>query len=396
MTTKAPGYRRQKRKGKHDLAFVELNGKRHYLGPYDDPASRSEYHRLVGEWEATGRRPDVSPDEITVVELVAAYVRHATAYYVGQDGKPTSELGNVRRAVKPLRELYGRELANTFGPRHLKAVRQSFIDAGMCRRDCNRYAKMIRRVFKWGVSEGLVDANVHVALGTLDPLKRGRSEAWETEKIKPVADAVVEAVEPYVSRQVWALVRLQLLTAARPGELVGMRSCDIDRSGDVWVFAVQQHKTAYRDAERVVYLGPQAQQIISDFTFDRAIDEPLFSPQDAERERAEKRRANRTAHPSVNKRRDAERAEKGRAAGAGPRQSYTVDVYRRAINRACVEAGVDPWTPHRLRHSAATRIRRDFGYDAAQVILGHQDVNTTQVYAEVDRDKAVSVIGRVG
>jgi hypothetical protein len=305
MTTKAPGYRRQKRTGKHDLAFVELNGKRHYLGPYDDPASRSRYHRLVGEWEATGRRPDVSPDEITVVELVAAYVRHATAYYVRQDGKPTSELGNVRRAVKPLRELYGRELANTFGPRHLKAVRQSFIDAGMCRRDCNRYAKMIRRVFKWGVSEGLVDANVHVALGTLDPLKRGRSEAWETEKIKPVADAVVEAVEPYVSRQVWALIRLQLLTAARPGELVGMRSCDIDRSGDVWVFAPQQHKTAYRDAERVVYLGPQAQQIISDFTFERAIDEPLFSPQDAERERAEKRRANRTAHPSVNKRRDA-------------------------------------------------------------------------------------------
>ena len=30
---------------------------------------------------------------------------------------------------------------------------------------------------------------------------------------------------------VQAMVRLQLLTACRPGELLGMRACDIDRSG---------------------------------------------------------------------------------------------------------------------------------------------------------------------
>jgi integrase len=43
------------------------------------------------------------------------------------------------------------------------------------------------------------------------------------------------------------------------------------------------------------------------------------------------------------------------------------------------------WNPHQLRHSAATRIRREFGLDAAQVVLGHRTLAVTQVYAEQDR-----------
>ena len=34
----------------------------------------------------------------------------------------------------------------------------------------------------------------------------------------------IDAIKPFVSRQVWALVQLQLLTGARAGELVGMRA----------------------------------------------------------------------------------------------------------------------------------------------------------------------------
>lgn len=37
----------------------------------------------------------------------------------------------------------------------------------------------------------------------------------------------INAVQPYVSEQVWTMVQLQLLTAARSGELVAMRPCDI-------------------------------------------------------------------------------------------------------------------------------------------------------------------------
>jgi integrase len=44
-----------------------------------------------------------------------------------------------------------------------------------------------------------------------------------------------------VSRQVWALIQLQLLTGARAGELVGMRPIDLDTSGRIWMFSPQEH-----------------------------------------------------------------------------------------------------------------------------------------------------------
>jgi site-specific recombinase XerC len=45
------------------------------------------------------------------------------------------------------------------------------------------------------------------------------------------------------------------------------------------------------------------------------------------------------------------------------------------------------WAPNRLRHSAATEIRKNFGLEAAQVILGHSAADVTQIYAERDMQK---------
>ncbi len=46
--------------------------------------------------------------------------------------------------------------------------------------------------------------------------------------------------------------------------------------------------------------------------------------------------------------------------------------------------------------SAATRLRWQFGLDAARVILGHSSPIVTEVYGEVDREKAIAVMERVG
>jgi len=40
---KAPKYRRQRRDGKADLGFVEVHGRRVYLGEHGTKESRSEY-----------------------------------------------------------------------------------------------------------------------------------------------------------------------------------------------------------------------------------------------------------------------------------------------------------------------------------------------------------------
>jgi len=57
---------------------------------------------------------------------------------------------------------------------------------------------------------------------------------------------------------------------------------------------------------------------------------------------------------------------------------------------------VPRWGAHRLRHNAATYLRKEFGLDVARVILGHSSPAVTEVYAEVDREKALKVMEQVG
>jgi len=65
MTTKIPKYRRQKRNNSTDIAFVELNGQRHYLGQYGTPQSKQKYHSLMAQWqEAGGQLPVNARDRI--------------------------------------------------------------------------------------------------------------------------------------------------------------------------------------------------------------------------------------------------------------------------------------------------------------------------------------------
>jgi integrase len=75
---------------------------------------------------------------------------------------------------------------------------------------------------------------------------------------------------------------------------------------------------------------------------------------------------------------------------------YTTTSYRRAIACACKRAGVPQWFPHQLRHSAATRLRKEFGLDAARAVLGHSSPVVTEVYAELDSAKAAEVMAKIG
>ena len=54
------------------------------------------------------------------------------------------------------------------------------------------------------------------------------------------------------------------------------------------------------------------------------------------------------------------------------------------------------WHPNQLRHSAATRLRREFGLDVARAVLGHSTPVVTEVYAELDGAKAAETMGRIG
>jgi integrase len=371
---------------------VTLNGRDFYLGNWDAPESRHEYDRLVAEWLANGRRlPEAVPqDELTVLELVAAYLEFARGYYVSE-GENTKEYIAMRDVLKPVVHLYGRTLVKSFGPLALKALRQKMVEKGLVRQSVNREVHRIRRVFKWGVENELVPPLVLEGLRAVAPLKKGRTDAPESRKVKPVPDEHVDAVLSLVSRQVAAMIQLQRLAGMRPGEVTLIRPCDVDRTGDVWVYFPMRHKTEHHDLAREIYLGPRAQEILLPWLL-RDPESFCFSPVEAEAERNALRRANRRTPltPSQAKRQAKKKPKRSK------RSRYDRDSYRRAIEYAITKAGVQHWHPHQLRHSCGTRMRHDFGLDVAQLVLGHQSVDVSQVYAHANRTKAMAVMAKVG
>lgn len=257
-----------------------LNGRAVYLGRADQPDTERRYHQVIAEWLAADQQPKVQPIEMTVKELLARYWLHAHGYYRDAAGQPTTQLHVLRSALKPLRELYGESRAAEFGPLALKAVRQRMIDLGWSRTTVNQSVSRIKRVFRWGVENELLPGGVYHAVQAVSGMRRGRCAAREPEPVGPVPAAMIDAIKPFVPKPVWAMIQLQLLTAARAGEIVAMRPCDIDMSGRVWTYQPAMHKAAYHGHARTIYTGPRAQEVLRPF-LKRPVGAHLFSPAEA-------------------------------------------------------------------------------------------------------------------
>jgi integrase len=247
------------------------------------------------------------------------------------------------------------------------------------------------RCFKWAVENELVAPSVHLGLKAVAGLRKGRSGAKEGQPVRPVAEDQVEAIRPHVSRQVWAMVELQRVTGMRSGEVTAMTTGALDRSADVWIFTPPAHKTEHHDKPRPIYLGPRAQEILREW-LKADPDASLFSPAEAIVEHRAGRRAARSTPLTPSQR--ARRPK--RAPKRAPGSRYTPASYGQAIANACKRAGIPHWHPQRLRHGAATGIRREFGLDVARVLLGHSSPVTPEIYAEIDAQKAVEAVRKIG
>jgi integrase len=184
----------------------------------------------------------------------------------------------------------------------------------------------------------------------------------------------------------------------RPQDVRNMRSCDIDKSGDVWRYVPYTHKTEHLDKHRIIAVGPRAQAILMSYLLEKE-DTPeafLFSPKDSIRLHRIERRRNRK---TFNKRGQVQPSQQDRSKPKPKKQpgdQYTKDSYNRAVKHACELAGVASWTPNQLRHSAGTEVRNKYGLEHAQRVLGHANAKTTEIYAELDFEKAAQVAREIG
>ena len=389
LLRRTPKYRHYKPK---DLGMVVIDGHAHYLGKYDSPESRERYHRLVAEFHA-GRpakpreeTPPAAESGLTVNELILAYARFVDAYYV-KDGRPTVEPTNIRLVLRLVRRLYGTTPATSFGPLALKAVRDEMIRAGNCRSEINRRVGRVVRMFKWGVSEELVPPGVLEALRAVPGLRKGRSAAVrEKPPVGPVLGrrrrggpaarqppGLGHDRTPAADRD--AARRGRHHADRRPrhgGRRLGLRPVPA-QDGAPRQVAGGLHRAEgpggpapWLDADREAYLFSPAEAMQERRAGVRAARKTRVQPSQADRSKARPKKT--------------------------PGVRYTVASYRKAIQAACKRAGVARWHPHQLRHSAATEIRKRFGIEASRVILGHEDVRATQIYAEEDRDRGVEIM----
>lgn len=414
-----PKYRKHRASGQ---AIVTLNGRDVYLGPFGTAASRIEYDRVIAEWLTHGRvlDPKGNGHDMTVVELIARYRGFTENHYK----ESISEVEKFKLAAKPLLALYGRSLAAEFGPRKLETVRQSMMDAGLSLRTINQRVERLKRMFRWAVKNEFVPADIWHGLQAVEGLRRGQQGVRPPKIVTPVADEIVEQTIPHLLPPVKAMVRLQLLTGMRSGEVVRMRGRDFEMSSEVWLYRPGRHKTAHRGHSREIRIGPRAKAVLEPF-LKADLEQFLFQPRDAMAFRYERIRKGRKS-----KVQPSQISRKKRRPERQPQDQYTVATYRRAITRACDRAFPPPegllqskkesheqwmarltpkqkqelaewrkahrWHPHQLRHNAATRLRKEFGIEAARVVLGHRSAAITEVYAEVDHAKAAEIMARVG
>lgn len=194
---RTPSYLLHKASGQ---ARVRIRGRDYYLGKHNSPESRERYHKLVAQYVA---KADVEPrlvecDRTSVAELVAQYVAFATEHF----RRNSDERYRIKAAITPLVELYGSLPVDEFSPKKLKAVRQQLIDRRnahtgkpLCRKYVNQLTALIKKIFKWGVSEELAPVSVFQALDTLPGLRKGRTVGvTESRPVKPVPEEHVEAI----------------------------------------------------------------------------------------------------------------------------------------------------------------------------------------------------------
>ena len=426
-----PSYVLHKQSGRARAVWTDPAGTRQQKllpGLFESVESRTAFAVLQLELAAAPyHAPGGASLDVSVNEVMLAYLNFADGHYRRADGSATNELDEYKLVARHVRELYGHTAAREFGPLALKAVRQKFIAAGWCRGFINQRVGRIRRMFKWAASEELVSAAVYQALATVTGLQRGRSSARESQPVMPVEDAAVDATLPFLNRHVRGLVEFQRLTGCRPGEACNLRRCDIDIGGAVWLYRPPQHKNTHRGKSRTIAVGPQAQTLLKGF-FTTDIGAYLFSPVRAVEELHAARTANRKTprYPSHMARNAAKRKPDAKPVA----EKYDRGSYGLAVDRACDKAfpptgelarrekesrlawwaRLNPeqrsavkqwqkahrWHPNQLRHTFATRVRKQHGLEAAQVLLGHSRADVTQIYAERNEELAITVAAKMG
>lgn len=360
-------------------ARIHYNGRDIYLpGEFGSKESRAEYARLAAEWAKGEPQPERDPN-ITVAQVVRLWQTEGVkAEYEPDSREPANYVYPLRVLVR----VCGSLPASEFDASRLIDVRDAMVSGswlsdgeraervrmqhpiGWSRKRVNREIVRVRTVWRWAGIKRLVPETAWAGLLLVKGPKRGRI----TQPREPVAWDAVQKVLPHLEPTHAAMVQVQWHTGMRPGEVCKMRPCDVDRSGAVWIYRLESHKTDHHEraaAWNKIAIGPRSQAVIQPWlavALSRGDDAYIF--------------------PATLKK---------------WQTPCDTNNYGQAIRRVCDQLGIQRWTPYQLRHSAKQRIAREFKDGSARAVLRHMSLSTTNGYAaQQDLEEAIRVAKEAG
>ncbi len=352
--------------GRHSSgqARCKINGHVYYLGEFGALAAQKNYVALIERWEANGRRP-LEPartvEDRTVRDLFTDWQAQLDAAgRYRKAGRETSARQRIRHDADEFLQRFGDLPTNRYAATHLLLHRDELeTREALTRTGINRKVATIREGLRWGYERGRIGRDAWLATRELRPLSRAVAghRDFKHAKRAPTAqeiEAVAVAAGPVVGR----MLRVHYLLGCRPGELVSMRWCDLDRTlvQGCWTYRVPDEiaKTAHHGKVTAYAVPPKAQALLAQ--------NPCTSPSALV---------------------FADLVSRGPSKRNNINTARTV-AYRERLQHACRKAGIPPFGGHEVRHGAVTAACAKFGAFAAATFANHSKVSTTETYVHQD------------
>ncbi len=342
---------------------------------------------------------------VSVGELLRSYRRYAErTIRPVESNKEHPDFAFISR-VESLLEPYRDWPVKDFGPDELFGVQQALLthrytrgkqEKRYTRRGINDTFNRIRKIWKWGMGRSMVAPEQVQALEEVKTLRIGTSDAPDKAKRKKLTNEEFQKVLECLGSVVGDILRMMWHTGMRPNEVLTMRPYDILRDDPAcWLYIpgrdcgpVGKHKTMRFERVRVIPLTTDCQRILQSRIKDSSSKEYIFSPTESVSEFLARKASRRKTPLSCGNRPGTNKKEHPMLK---PREKYDHHTLRRACQRACKRAGIEPFTPYDLRRSMATRTRAILGKEAAQILLGHTQTSTTDIYLLEEVQEAVKV-----
>ena len=181
------------------------------------------------------------------------------------------------------------------------------------------------------------------------------------------------------------MVKLQDLTGARPQEVVACRPCEVDKSGDVWVYQPRSHKTAHLDRGKVFVFGqggaaalarPRSRDLLLRAGGDLGLELRAAPAAGCVGSQLERRRV--------------EGPEAGPGAALHPAQLS--QGYPARLPKGGHPGLVAPAAAAHAGHADPPGVR----LEAAMAVPGHAGTKITEIYAERDLELAMRIMREIG